>query len=114
MAYTLTDWVTHALRKSSIVGEDETPTAAQLSEAQSIISSRISYLAVEGIGMWNGSQDLVPDEWFDPGADYMAMYIRQGFGGPPPNADEVQAAKYSLRILSGTPATGRVAEAEYF
>ena len=53
--YTNSDWVTHILRKSSIVGEDENPTAAQSDEAQRIINSRVAFLAIDGITMWNGS-----------------------------------------------------------
>ena len=101
--YTNSDWVTHILRKSSIVGEDENPTAAQSDEAQRIINSGVAFLAIDGITMWNGSQDVVPEEWFDVGADYMALYIRQGFGGPPPGQDEVRAAMYPLRKLSAKP-----------
>lgn len=114
MSYSLTDWATHILRKSSTIGEDESPTAAQLSEVQNIVRSRVSYLAIHGIGIWNGSEDVVPDEWYDPGADYMALYARQAFGGPPPGADEVSAAIYPLRVLSSTSQTGVTAQAEYF
>lgn len=112
--YTSTDWVTHILRKSAILGEDESPTAAQLSEGLQIVSSRIAYLEAINVPIWNGSLDSVPEAWFDPGADYMALYVRQGFGGPAPTEPEIIAAMKPLRQLSARPATGTVAKVEYF
>lgn len=113
--YSSTDLATRALRKSH-VGIDETPTAEELSDAQTLIASETAALAVEGIVIMNGSDEFVPPEHLEPLAAYYAITLKEDNG----LIDEVKAEqtrqlmRKRLRRLCAKPATGSVAEAEYF
>ncbi len=112
--YSETEWVTHILRKATVLGEDEAPTAAALEEAKRVIRSRISHLSQNKIRMFNGSADVVPEEWFDAGADYMALYIGQANGRPPPDLSQVEAALRPLRQMTTVVSSGGSVAGNYY
>lgn len=113
--YSQSDLATRALRKSH-VGIDETPTAAELADAIELIGSETAALAIEGITIVNGSDEAVPQEHLEPLAAYYAITIKEDNG----LIDEVKAEqtrqlmRARLRRLCAKPATGSVAEAEYY
>lgn len=114
--YSQTDLATRALRKASLIGAEETPSAADLEYAQEGIASDTAALAVEGITIVNGSDQSVPLEHLEPRADYHAVTFRADFGLTSEiEAEQLRRIKRQrLYSLCATPGTGVVAEAEHF
>ena len=114
MSYSETETVTHALRKSGLLGSDETPSPDDLDFAQKIYSSRIATLKARGFNMWGLGADTIPDEFFDVLAEYIGMFLLASHGGPHPQDDQVIASEHTLRQLCAKEATGSILEGEYF
>ena len=114
MSYTETQTVTHAMRKSGLLASDETPSADDLTFAQYIYRSRIAALNVRGFKLWGLSSTSVPEEYLDPVADYISMFLLASHGGPRPTDDQVIASEHTLRQLSALEPTGAVIGATYY
>jgi len=114
--YSSTDLETRALRKAGLIGAEETPSAADLDFAAEGIASDTAALALEGINFVNGSYQAVPLEFLEPRAAYHAVTLQADFGLLPiPTAEQTKIAMLPrLRRLCARPATGAVAESEYF
>ena len=112
--YTETVTVTHALRRAGLLGDDETPTSEQLSLATKIYRSRLASLQVRGVKLWNWTPDTVPEELFDPLADYTALFLIATDGGPRLQDPAVLASEATIRALCAIEPSGAVIEADYF
>lgn len=114
--YSRTDLATRALRKAGLVAAEETPSAADLDFAAEGIASDTEALAQVGITIINGDDQAVPQGFLEPLARYHAVTFKEDFGLI--NAVEAETARElqrrQLYKLCVTPATGIVAEAEYF
>ncbi len=113
--YTVTETVTHALRRAGLLGDDETPTAEQLALATKTYNSRLQGLQVRGFRLWGWTSSAVPLEFFDPLADYIALFLIATAGGPrQPDAGTVLTAEITLRQLGTTEPTYDVIAGTYF
>lgn len=114
--YSQSDLATRALRKASLIGAEETPSAADLEYAEEGIASDTAALAIEGINIVNGSDQSVPLEHLEPRADYHAVTFRADFGLiSETEAEQLRQIKRPrLYRLCALPPTGVVAQAEYF
>jgi hypothetical protein len=112
--YTETQTVTHALRRAGLLGDDETPSSEQLDLATKTYTSRLSSLQVRGLNMWGWTPDTVPQELFDPLADYMAMFLIPTAGGPRPSDADVMAQEGTLRAICAAMPSYDVAAGQYF
>ena len=114
--YTLNELGTRALRDLGLLGAEETPTSADLSFATETASSVIDTLAAKGIGIWNGAETSVPNEYLSVLSARIGLDLGPAFGV----GDIVSAAaakpglEMDLRVISAKPQTGEVAEADYF
>lgn len=112
--FTETETVTHALKRAGLLGDDETPTSEQLELSRDIYRSRIASLRVRGLNMWNWSPDAVPEELFDPLAEYMALFLIPTSGGPRPSDDDIRRNETTLRELCAIGPSGDVIAGTYF
>jgi hypothetical protein len=114
--YSKTELATHSMRKTGLLGAEETLSSSDLEFASKIIDSRVAYLASVGVSIPNGSAEAVPMEWLDPLADYIGLYLLSAYGGSAPTDQQVMGAMRPLRQLasSAKPATGLVAESAYY
>ena len=62
--YTETDLITEAYRAPGLIGIEETPSAAEVADAQVSNSSVIATMNTIGIPIWNGSVIDIPEEYF--------------------------------------------------
>lgn len=62
--YTETDLITEAYRAPGLIGIDETPSAAEVVDAQTSNSSVVATMNRIGIPIWNGDVMSVPEEYF--------------------------------------------------
>ena len=114
MSYTETETVTHALRRSGLLGADETPTADDLEFARTIYQSRLAALSAMGVNFWNLTAASVPDELLDPLAEYLKLFLLSSNGGPSPNDDQITAAERPLRRLGMSGPTYETIGATYY
>ncbi len=112
--YTETQTVTHALKRAGLLGDDESPTSEQLELARKTYRSRLSSLQARGMKLWNWTTDAVPEELFDPLADYMALFIIPTAGGPRAPDEAIIASEHTLRALCAIEPSGDVIEATYY
>lgn len=114
--YSRSELATRALKKAGIVGLESNPTAAELADAEELISSDTEALEDEGIPMVNGSDQAVPSNQFEPRAAYHAITLKEDYGLISEADAEALRDKHKkrLRRLSALPATGSVVETEYF
>lgn len=114
--YSRTDLATRALRKANLIGAEEVPSAADLQFANEGIASDTAALAVEGIMIVNGSDEVVPLEHLEPRAAYHAITFKEDFGmiGSVEAETLRDAQRKRMRRLSATAGTGVVEKAEYY
>lgn len=62
--YSETDLITEAYRAPGLIGIEETPSAAEVADAQVSNASVIATMNSLGIPIWNGSVIAVPEEYF--------------------------------------------------
>jgi len=114
MSFTETETIIHAMRKSGLLASDETPSADDLDFAQKVYRSRIAALSKRGFNLWGLSADTIPDEFFDPIGEYIAMFLLSAQGGPKPPDDAIIAQEHTLRQLGAGEPTGEIIGATYF
>lgn len=112
--YTETQTITHAFRKSGLLGVDETLTAEDLELGQRITRSRVGALQARGVSLWNYSREAVPEELLDPLSDYFAMFMLASAGGPRPSDVDVLTGELILRQIGEQEPTDTVQQADYF
>lgn len=113
-AYLLSELAAKALREPGLYGPDETISADDQADAEVKAQSLTSTLSARGVALWNGSYASVPEEYFIPLAQFVALYLMPSFGGSFPTKDQISGAESVLRELSATAATGSVAENQYY
>lgn len=116
MSYSISDLATRALRKANLIGAEETPSGADLDYAEESITSDTAALAVEGIVILNGSEQVVPTEQLEPLARYYSITFKQDFGLLP-EVQAIQARELEKRILwklCQAGPTGEQADAYYY
>ncbi len=116
MAYSLSDLATRSLQKAGLVAAEEVPSAADLVYAETSITSDTAALAVEGITILNGSEQIVPVTHFEPLSRYYAVTFKEDFGLISGDV-AMQMRELEKRLLwklCAIPQTGEVAEALYY
>lgn len=114
--YTKAELATRVLRDLGLLGAEETATAADQEFAEETISSEMALLAAKGINVWNASEDSIPSEYLTTLSRRIGLAMAPAYG----LADEAKAqaamvlAERDLRTLGATPATGSVAESDFF
>jgi hypothetical protein len=100
--YSASEVVTHAYWKSGLIGDEEALTGSALSKGLLVYRSRISGLAARGISINNGSTESMPEEWLDPVADYIGMFLLSANGGAFPSRAQLDAAETVLLGLAAS------------
>lgn len=114
--FTLAELATRVLKDLGLVGAEETPSATDLEWAQETCSSEIDLMAAKGIGIWNGSEESIPNEYLTTLSRRIGLAVAPSFGltdVATANSQIVELEK-DLRRIGMKPATGAVAKVEYF
>lgn len=114
--YTLNELGTRVLRDLGLIASEETPSSADLSLATETASSEIDLLAAKGIGIWNGSEETIPNEYLTVLSRRIGLALAPSFGltDPASAAAAILKLEGDLRTISAKPQTGEIAEGEYF
>lgn len=78
--YSETELATETLRSASLIGSDETPSAADLVDAKQSNASVVGAMAAIGIPIWNGSEVQVPQEYLVELAIRLSLPLRLKYG----------------------------------
>jgi hypothetical protein len=114
--YSQTDLATRVLRDLGLVDARITPDGDDIVWAQETITTVAEQLKSEGITIWNGSDTAVPPEYLGALSKRIGLDIGPSFGlFSMTDAEQLKPAlNMTLRRMNAKPATGVVAEAEYF
>lgn len=112
--YSKSDLASKALRQPGLYGPDESISGADQADAEEMAEALVDTLAEMNIFIPNGTVNAVPGSWYIPLANFIGLYLLQSFGGPSPSRDAMDGALAPLRRMSAKPATGSVAQAQYF
>lgn len=113
--YTKNDLAVRMLRVIGAVASDETPSAADLQWAIDIIDTQGITIQQDGINIWDGTEEIVPDSYLTPLAERLSIHMAQSFGlESQTTISQAQTAERTLRRLSATQATFEPQQAEYF
>lgn len=114
--YSRSDIATRVLKDLGLVGSNETPYADDLSWTEETVSAEVAMLAAKGIVIWNGSDQAVPLEYLSALSRRIGLAVGPSYGLF--SLADAQIAmplvEKDLRILAAKPATGSIAEADYF
>lgn len=105
-----------ALRDVGFLGEDESPTSAASEEAETLVSKSIAFLAANGVNFINLGVDVVPEEYALVLAEYVGAILSKRNGRIDQATEEglKEAAKNRMLKISAAPATGSIAENDYY
>lgn len=78
--YTLADLGTRVLKDLGLVGAEETPSGADTVWAQETCTTEIAMLSALGLPIWNGSDAVIPAEYFTPLSRRIGMAVAPSFG----------------------------------
>jgi hypothetical protein len=112
--YSKSDLASKALREAALYAPDEDIDPNDQTDAEVKAAALVLTLESESIFIPNGSVNAVPEDWYIPLAQYVAMYLLPSYGGPFPTSDQITGAQRVLRRMAAKHPTGSVAEAEYF
>jgi hypothetical protein len=114
--YTRADLATRVLKDLGLVGAEETPDAADQEWAVETVSAEISLLDAIDMPIWNGSDMAVPQEYLTILSRRIGLALEPSFGlSSIANATmAMKEVEKTLRRMASKPATGSVAEADYF
>lgn len=114
--YSQSDLATRVLRYLNLVDVTEAPDASILADTIETITSDLAAMKVRGMPIWNGSVMAVPEEYLLPLTVRLSIPVAASYGMISPKDVPVASkqAEFVLREMSAKPATGSVAEAEYF
>lgn len=116
MSYTTTQWGTRALQKASIVAEDDTPTAAQLSWAVEIGTALFNECIGQSIMFPGGSYSVLPNEYADAFPSLVACVLKKETGQISDGDCESAKIVYknNIRAINWQSASPAPTQAEYF
>ncbi len=114
--YSRSDLATRVLKDLGLVYATESPSAADIDWAEETVSSVVAQLAVEGIRVWNGSDESVPLEYLVPLSKRIGLDIGPSFGlFSIAEAEQAKPiANATLRRMGMIQPTGEVAQAKYY
>jgi hypothetical protein len=114
--FTKAELAERLLKDLGLLGAEESPMSADLTWAEETVSSEIDLLAAKGIPVWNGSEDSIPNEYLTALSRRIGIAIAPSYGLTDPATAQMAmaAAEKALVELAAKPATGSVAEADYF
>ena len=114
--YSRSDLATRVLKDLGLVGADETASAADQEFAEETVSAEVQMLSRIGMPIWNGNEMAVPEEYLTILSRRIGLAIAPSFG-----LSDIATAtlamrevEKTLRQMSAKPATGSVAENEYY
>lgn len=114
--FTKAELATRMLKDLGLVAAEETPSAADLAWAEETCSSEIDLMSAKGIGIWNGSEDEIPNEYLTVLSRRIGLAVAPSFGladVATANASII-ALERDLRILASKPATGSTVATDYY
>lgn len=114
--YSQTDLATRVLRYLNLVDVTEAPDADILADTIETITSDLAAMSVRDMPIWNGSVMAVPLQYLLPLAIRLSIPVAAGVGliNPKDVPAACMDAEVVLHQLSSSPATGSVAETQYF
>lgn len=114
--YSKSDLATQVLRDVGIIDAREEPDADDLAWVERIVSSVTRQLETEGVFIWNGSEEALPEEYLVQLSKRIGLDIGPSFGLFSIVDAELakQASNETLRRMNAKQPTGSVAEAEFF
>lgn len=112
--YSKSDLASKALRLPNLYGPDESISGADQEDAEAMAEALVETLNEMNIFIPNGSVNSVPASWYIPLANYIGLYLLPSFGGSAPTREQIDGALAPLRRMSAKPATGSVAQAQYY
>lgn len=114
--FSRSDLATRVLKDLGITNASETPTADDLSWAAETIASVTAQLATEGIHIWNGSDQALPESYLVPLSKRICLDVGPSFGLY--TIAEAETAKpianATLRRMNAKPPTGAVQQVNSF
>ncbi len=114
--YTRNELATRVLRDLGLVAAEETPSAADLSWADTTCEAEIGLLAAKGIPIWNGGDDSIPHEYLTVLSRRIGLAVAPSFGLTDVATATIamQSAEADLRRIGSVASTGAVLEVEYY
>lgn len=114
--YSRNDLATRVLKDLGLVAAEETPSAVDLEWASETIASVAAQLSVEGIVIWNGSDESIPLEYLVVLSKRIGLEAGPSFGLMSiADAERVKPPLNNLlRRMNAKPNTGVIQKAEYF
>lgn len=114
--FTQAELATRLLKDLGLVGAEETPTAADMEWATETVQAEILMMAAKGIPVWNGSETSIPNEYLTVLSRRIGLAVAPSFGlvDVASATAAMPLVEADLRRLGATPATGAVAESDYF
>lgn len=114
--YSQTDLATRVLRYLNLVDVTEAPDADILADTIETMTSDLASMAVRDMPIWNGSVMAVPLQYLTPLSIRLSIPISSSYGmiNPRDVPEACLMAERVLHELSSSPATGSVAETQYF
>ena len=114
--YTLADLATRVLKDMGMVGAEETPSASDQEWAEETCTSEIAMLDAMNIPIWNGSAVSVPEEYLTILSRRIGVALESSYGlsSIAQATMAMETIDKTLRRMAAKPASGAVAEADYF
>lgn len=114
--YSRSDLATRVLKDLGLCDARETPEADDTAWVEETIGSVAAQLAVEGIVIWNGSDQAVPLEYFVALSKRIGLDVGPSFGLFTMADAELAkpVANATLRRMNAKQPTGSRLEVEYF
>ncbi len=114
--YTISDLGTRVLRDLGLIGAEETASAADILFAEETIRSEIQMMQAKGIAIWNGSDEIIPEEYLTILSKRIGLAIAPSFGlmAPGTEVGPMEATEINLRRVGQTGPTYTTLQAEYF
>lgn len=108
---TRSEMATYVLRDLGLIGAEETPSAADMEWARQKVQGVVLLLACKGIGIWNGSEEEIPDEYAPALSARIALSLAPSYGQTDVASATaaMQLVERDLRELSAVEGTGTIA-----
>lgn len=114
--YSKSDLATRVLRDLGIADAREDADADDIAWVEETISSVIMQLQTENIFVWDGSDEIVPQEYLVQLSKRIGLDVGPSFGLFSIAQAEVakKEANNTLRKMNAKPATGSTVDVDYF
>lgn len=113
--YTRAELATRVLQDLGLLGSDETPTSEELAFAVTTVASVTAQLLSEGIFIWGGSDQSLPEEYLVQLSKRIGLDIGPSYGlfSIPESETAKPIVNMSLRSIGAKSPTYTAAQGEY-